>query len=54
MSDAKEGKFNCGKCGIEIGGHNKHLHDGMCDGCFFDKCFHHSFPFSKNSLIACW
>ncbi len=39
MSDAKEEKFNCGKCGIEIGGHNKYLHDGMCDNCFFGKYF---------------
>ena len=39
MSDSKEEKFNCSKCGIEIGGHNKYLHDGMCDDCFFEEYF---------------
>ena len=39
MSDTKEEKFKCDKCGIEIGGHNEYLHDGMCDDCFFDKYF---------------
>ena len=39
MSNSKEEKFNCNKCGIEIGGHNKYLHDGMCDDCFFDEYF---------------
>jgi hypothetical protein len=34
-----EGKFNCTKCGIEIDEHNKYLHDGMCDDCFFDEYF---------------
>ncbi len=36
---SKEEKFNCAKCGIEIGGHNKYLHDGMCDDCFFEGYF---------------
>ncbi len=36
---SKEEKFNCIKCGIEIGGHNKYLHDGMCDDCFFEGYF---------------
>src|SRR4030066_217994 len=39
MPSSKEEKFNCNKCGIEIGGHNKYLHNGMCDDCFFDKYF---------------
>ena len=34
-----EGPWNCKKCGIEIGGHNQYLHDGMCDDCFFMKYF---------------
>ena len=39
MSNSKEEKFNCSKCGIEIGGNNKYLDDGMCDDCFFDEYF---------------
>jgi len=39
MSNAEEEKFNCRNCGTEIGGHNKHLHDGMRDDCFFERYF---------------
>jgi len=35
----EEEKFNCKKCGEEIGGHNQYCHDGMCDDCFFDAYF---------------
>lgn len=34
-----EARFSCRKCGIDIGGHNQYLHDGMCDGCFFEAYF---------------
>src|SRR3989338_1654600 len=39
MPDTKEEKFKCGKCGIEIGGHNQYCHDGMCDDCYFEEYF---------------
>ena len=39
MSNAEEEKYNCSKCGVEIGGHNKYLHEGMCNNCFFDEYF---------------
>ncbi len=39
MSNVKEEKFSCKKCGLEIGGHNQYCHDGMCDNCFFDAYF---------------
>ena len=32
-------QFWCRNCKISIGGHNKYLHDGMCDNCFFDVYF---------------
>ena len=34
-----EEKFTCRKCGKQIDGHNKYLHDGMCDDCFFKEYF---------------
>lgn len=39
MSNAKEEKYKCRKCGAEIGRHNKYLHDDMCNTCFFDEYF---------------
>ncbi len=27
--------FKCRRSTISINGHNKYLHDGMCDDCFF-------------------
>jgi NMD protein affecting ribosome stability and mRNA decay len=35
----KKEAYKCRKCGITIGGHNKFLHDGMCDECFFETYF---------------
>lgn len=34
-----EESFFCKRCKTEIGGHNKFLHDGMCDDCFFEDYF---------------
>lgn len=31
--------FTCTKCAAAIGGHNRFLHDGMCDDCFFESYF---------------
>lgn len=31
--------FKCRKCKIPIDGHNQHLHDGMCNKCFFKTYF---------------
>lgn len=31
--------YSCGKCGRPIGDHNKFLHAGMCDECFFETYF---------------
>ncbi len=31
--------LTCKKCGAEIGGHNRFLHDRMCDDCFFEEYF---------------
>ncbi len=35
----REELFHCRKCNISIGGHNRYLHDGMCDDCFFEIYF---------------
>ena len=35
----KQEQLSCKKCGIRIGEHNKYLHDGMCDECFFREHF---------------
>ncbi|MFH0874602.1 MAG: helix-turn-helix domain-containing protein [archaeon] len=32
-------EFNCKKCNIKINGHNKYIHDGMCDDCYFKEYF---------------
>jgi hypothetical protein len=36
---SKDERYSCKKCSIEIGGHNKFLHDGMCDDCYFNEYF---------------
>lgn len=43
-------KFNCKKCGKDIDGHNKYLHDGMCDDCFFEKYFPKDDKVFKNNF----
>lgn len=40
----KEERHKCGECGKAIGGHNKYLHDSMCDGCFNKKYFPNADP----------
>lgn len=35
----KQEIFNCTKCETVIGGHNKYLHDGMCNDCYFKEYF---------------
>ncbi len=42
MYNYKEEKFNCSKCGTEIDGHNKYLHDRMCDVFFEFLAFYKS------------
>ncbi len=39
MTEVKEKKDNCKKCGKRIGGHNIYLHEGFCDKCFFEEFF---------------
>lgn len=35
----KEEQFQCRKCNVSTRGHNRYLHDGMCDDCFFEVYF---------------
>ena len=34
MVKINEKQWSCKQCKVKIGGHNKYLHDGMCDDCF--------------------
>ena len=36
--------FKSRKCGRKIDGHNKYLHDGACDDCFFEEYFPEDIP----------
>ncbi len=44
IKDINHEESNCKKCNKLIEGHNIHLHEGMCDDCFFKESFSEDTP----------